>query len=125
MAENRQQELLDALKLELKVLELGGYHPSVREPRKELSTFLDSPSCLNYALPTKEHPCSECWLIDFVPAEKRGEAVPCHHIPLNRRGDTIEALEGPGDDPEVTAEMRDWLRRMIEKLEGAPPSQPT
>jgi len=94
MAENRQQDLLDALKLELKFLERGGYQPSVREPRKELSIFLDSPSCLNYALPAKEHPCSECWLIDFVPVEKRGVAIPCHHIPLNHRGDTVEALGG-------------------------------
>jgi hypothetical protein len=42
-------------------------------------------------------------LIDFVPAEKRGEAIPCHHIPLNHRGDTVEALGGPGTDPKVEA----------------------
>jgi hypothetical protein len=119
MAENRQRALLDALKLELKFLERGGYEPSVREPRKELSVFQDSPSCLNYALPAKEHPCSECWLIDFVPAEKRGEAIPCHHIPLNDRGDTLAALGGPADDPEVQATMRAWLRRTIQQLEGA------
>jgi len=120
MAENRQQDLLDALKLELKFLERGGYESSVREPHKELSTFLNSPSCLNYELPAKEHPCSECWLIDFVPAEKRGEAIPCHHIPLNHRGDTVEALGGRGADPEVKAAMRDWLRRTILQLEGPP-----
>lgn len=119
MVENQQKDLLDALKLELKFLERGGYEPSVREPRKELSTFLDSPSCLNYAVPAQAHPCSECWLIDFVPVEKRGEAIPCHHIPLNHRGDTVEALGGPGDDPKVDAAMRDWLRRTIQQLEAA------
>ena len=66
-------------------------------------------------MPAKEHPCSECWLIDFVPAEKRGEAIPCHHIPLNHRGDTVEALGGPCDDPEVKIAMRDWLRRTIQQ----------
>ena len=98
MAQNQQQALLNALKSELKFCELGGYEPSVpgrlparasendpismflfdeskREMRKEHSVFQDSPSCLNYGLPVREHPCSECWLIDFVPAEKRGEAV--------------------------------------------------
>jgi hypothetical protein len=123
MAEIRQQDLLDALKLELTFLERGGYEPSVREPRKTVSIFLDSPSCLNYELPAKEHPCSECWLIDFVPAEKRGEAIPCHHIPLNHRGDTVEALGGPCDDPEVKTAMRDWLRRTIQQLERAPQSR--
>jgi len=97
MAQNQQQALLNTLKLELEFCELGGYKPSVpgrlpararendpismflfhestRESRKERSVFQDSPSCLNYGLPVGEHPCSECWLIDFVPAEKRGEA---------------------------------------------------
>jgi hypothetical protein len=123
MAQNQQQALLNALKLELKFCELGGYEPSVlgrlparasendpismffhestREWRKERSVFRDSPSCLNYGLPEREHPCSECWLIDFVPAEKRGEAVPCHHIPLNEHGDTVATLRGWGDAPDV------------------------
>ena len=141
MAQNQQEALLNALKLELKFCELGGYKPSVpgrlparasendsmflfegrkREMRKERSVFQDSPSCLNYGLPVGEHPCSECWLIDFVPAEKRGAAVPCHHIPLNERGDTVATLGGPGDAPDVQEAVLDWLRRTIQQPEGAP-----
>jgi hypothetical protein len=141
MAQNQQQALLNALKLELEFCERGGYKPSVpgrlparasendsmflfegrkREMRKERSVFQDSSSCLNYCLPVREHPCSECWLIDFVPAEKRGAAVPCHHIPLNERGDTVATLGGPGDAPEVQEAVLDWLRRTIQQLEGAP-----
>lgn len=120
MATNQQEPLLEALKFELQFLESGGYEPSVREPRKELSVFRDSPACLNYALPVKEHPCSECWLINFVPVEKRGEAVPCHHIPLNSRGDTIETLGGAGDSLDVQEAMREWLRKTIQRLEGSP-----
>ena len=96
MLDNQQQAILYALKLELKFLERGGYEPSVREPRRELTTFRDSPLCLNFALPVKEHPCSECWLIDFVPSERRGESVPCHHIPLNDHGVTVASLGGAG-----------------------------
>ena len=142
MAKNQQQILLNALKLELEFCERGGYKPLVgrfparasendpirmfaiderkREMRKERSVFRDSPSCLNYGLPVREHPCSECWLIDFVPAEKRGEAVPCHHIPLNERGDTVATLGGPGDAPGVQDAVLDWLRRTIQQVEGAP-----
>src|ERR1700674_5673515 len=142
MAQNEQQALLNALKLELRFCEQGGYKTLVgrfparasendpismflfdeskREMRKEHSVFQDSPSCLNYGLPGREHPCSTCWLIDFVPAEKRGEAVPCHHIPLNERGDTVATLEGPGDAPDVQEAVLDWLRRTIQRLEGAP-----
>ena len=118
MAEIRQQDLLDALKLELKFLERGGYEPSVREPRKKLSIFLDSPSCLNYGLPEGDHPCSGCWLLDFVPAERRAETVPCHHIPLNERGTTVASLGGPADAPEIQQAVGDWLRRTIHQLEG-------
>src|SRR5579872_1966660 len=60
--ERNPRELLQMLKFELNFLENGGYERSVREPRKELSVFQDSISCLNYALPAKEHPCSECHL---------------------------------------------------------------
>jgi hypothetical protein len=142
MAQNRQQALLNALKLELKFCELGGYKPvrgrfperasendpistflfdeSAPESRKELSVFRDSPSCLNYGLPVRERPCSECWLIDFVPAEKRGETVPCHHIPLNERGDSVATLGGPGDAPDVQEAVLDWLRGMIQQLEAEP-----
>jgi hypothetical protein len=142
MAQNQQQALLKALKLELKFCELGGYKPSApgrlparasqndpistflfdegTQEHKERSVFRDSPSCLNYGLPVREHACSECWLIDFVPAEKRGEAVPCHHIPLNLRGDTVVSLGGRGDAPDVQEAVLDWLRRTIQQLEGAP-----
>jgi hypothetical protein len=114
-----RQEMLEALKLELRFLEEGGYEPSVREPRKELRVFRDSPSCLNYALPVREHPCSECWLIDFVPASDRDKAVPCHHIPLNARGDTIASMGKSGDDLKTQQALRDWLRKKIKELETA------
>ncbi len=115
----RQQEVLDALKFELTFLERGGYEPSVREPRTALSIFQDSPSCPNYAATNKTHECEECFLIDFVPPEKRGEAVPCHHIPLNDSGDTVSSLGGPGDGVEVQRAMRGWLRTTIDTMEKA------
>ena len=111
------QELLEMLKTELHFLEFGGYGRSVREPRRELSVFQDSPSCLNYALPARIHPCSECFLMEFVPAGKRGESVPCHHIPLNDRGDTLESLQGCGRDFQVQDAMREWLHSKIAQLE--------
>jgi len=114
-----QQVLLDALKFELRFLERGGYERSVREPRRELSVFQDSPSCLNYALAHRTHPCSECFLINFVPAEKQGESIPCHHIPLNDRGDTLESLQGYGRDFHVQEAMRGWLQTTIADLEAA------
>jgi hypothetical protein len=142
MAQNQPEVLLkslETLKLELQFCEQGGYEPLVarfparasendpkipfdenkRQMRKERSVFRDSPSCLNYGLSAREHPCSECWLMSFVPAEKRGEAVPCHLIPLNERGDTVASLGGSGDAPNVQKAVLDWLRRTIQQLEDA------
>jgi hypothetical protein len=142
MAPNHQEALrtsLNALKLELEFCEQGGYEPSVgrfparasendpmatvsfgkrnREKGKERSVFRDSPSCLNYGLPVREHPCSDCWLMGFVPAEKRCETVPCHHIRLNERGDTVASLVGAGHTPDVQEVVIHWLRRTIQQLE--------
>jgi hypothetical protein len=141
MTQNQQQKLLDALQLELEFCERGGYSPlrgrfppraSENEPVavlrlgeskrvmcKEPSVFRDSPSCLNYGLRVSEHPCSECWLIDFVPPDKRGEAVPCHHIPLNERGDTVATLGGPGDVLNLQDALLGWLRGTIQRVERA------
>jgi hypothetical protein len=136
-----QQVLLNALKLELQFCESGGYKTIVEshsrresqhvpasvlmsvestiELRRERSVFQDSPWCLNYRLPIREHPCSACWLMHFVPVEKQGETVPCHHIPLNERGETLAALGGPGDAPHVQQAVRAWLRAKIRELESA------
>jgi hypothetical protein len=116
----QQQEVLKALKSELWFLEMRGYEPSVREARKELPIFRDSPSCLNYALPMKERSCAECWLMDFVPAEKWGEAIPCQHIPLNSGGDTIAAMAERGENLAAQEIVREWLRRKIKEMETAP-----
>jgi hypothetical protein len=140
MTQDQRQALLNALKLELQFCERGGYNTLVgrlparasendpmssflfdedeRQAHKAFSIFQDSPWCLNYRLPIREHPCSECWLMHFVPAEKQGEAVPCHHIPLNERGDTLATIGGPGDAPEVQQAVRTWLRAKIQELES-------
>jgi hypothetical protein len=115
--ESNPQELLQMLKFELHFLENGGYERSVREPRKELSVFQDSISCLNYALPVRKHPCSECFLMEFVPKGKEGESVPCHHIPLNGRGETLASMQGFGRDLQVQETMREWLHGKIAELE--------
>jgi len=115
---NHQQDVLDALKLELRFLDYGGYGRSVRDPRKELTVFRDSPSCLNCGSPVRFYPCSECFLMDFVPADKRSESVPCHHIVLNDRGETLANLEGRSQ-VDVEENMRQWLTKTIAEIEKA------
>src|SRR4029077_4490122 len=88
-----ERDILELLRSELAFIEQGGYGRSVRTPWKARSSFRESLTCVNYALPEKAHPCAECHLIDFVPADKRGEELPCHAIPLNADGDTVESLE--------------------------------
>jgi hypothetical protein len=142
MAHNRE-DVLNALKLELAFYELGGYKPSTpgrlparadqshaipkvdvdtatTQPHKGLSVFQNSPSCLNYGLPTRNRSCSMCWLMTFVPVDKRGEAVPCHQIPLNANGDTVASLGGAGDAPDVQEAVLGWLHRTIQMIEGTP-----
>jgi hypothetical protein len=112
-----ERDILDLLKTELDFIEKGGYGRDVRTPWHAKATFRDSLSCVNYALPEKAHPCSECHLIDFVPEEKRHEVVPCHSIPLTEAGDTVETLEGNQSVMEDV--LKHWLRRKISEIEGA------
>ena len=69
---------------------------------------------------TKEHrtPCSECLLMQFVPADRRREKVPCRHIPLTSYGDTLLHLYRGGTEQEIEEALTIWLQHEIAKLEA-------
>ena len=114
-----ERDLLELLRMELDFIEKGGYGRSVRTPWKETSPFRDSLTCVNYALPEKAHPCDECHLIDFVPADRRDEVLPCHFIPLTESGDTVEDLEIEGNQAKLEEALKHWMRRKIAEIESA------
>jgi hypothetical protein len=111
------RDILEVLKFELQFLEQGGYGRSVRTPWKATSIFQDSPSCLNFNDAERPHPCSECLLIDFVPPTEREQDVPCHHIPMGPKGETVSKMESSYSDIQKEEAVKDWLRAMIARLE--------
>ena len=112
------RDSLQVLKAELDFIEKGGYGRSVKTPWQPTSVFQDSPSCLNLGDSERAHPCSECLLIDFVPSADRTEAVPCHHIPLDSRGRTIDELEWNENQLETEDAVKNWLLVTITRLEA-------
>ena len=116
-----ERDILELLRAELDFIEKGGYGRSPRTPWKATSPFRDSLTCVNYALPEKAHPCAECHLIDFVPADRRGEGLPCHAIPLNAAGDTVESLEFKDDQQKLEGALKEWMRAKIREIETARP----
>ena len=116
MAPDRR-DILELLKDELDFIGKGGYGRSVRTPWQSKSTFRDSLTCINYADPERTHPCSECHLLDFVSPEHRTEEVPCHFIPLNSDGETIEDLEQQDNQAKLEREVSEWLRAKIKQIE--------
>ena len=117
------RDLLELLKAELDFIEQGGYGRSVRTPWLPKSIFQDSLSCLNYGYPYRAHPCSECHLIDFVAPEHRTEMVPCHFIPLDEAGDTIESLDSEENQNRTERLLKAWLRNRIQQIEAAQTNQ--
>src|ERR1051326_8096116 len=88
-----ERDILEVLRAELDMIEKGGYGRSVRTPWKPTSVFQDSLTCLNFGEPEQVHPCNQCLLYDLVPENSRNETVPCHHIPINQKGDTLSSLD--------------------------------
>lgn len=119
------RDILEILQDELDLIEKGGYGRSVRTPWLAKSIFQDSLSCLNYGYPYRAHPCSECHLIDFVPSEHHSETVPCHFIPLNERGETIEELEMSDSQSKMEETLKTWLRQKIDAIQQQRASQTT
>lgn len=111
------REILQQLKLEIQILERGGYLPSVRDPRNELRIFRDSASCPNLALEQKTVPCAHCWLAQYIPAEHINAEEPCHFIPLNERGETVASLVAEGRSEDAQRELLGWLKREVGRME--------
>ena len=114
---NDDRDILEVFKEELDFIEKGGYGRSVRTPWLPTSTFQDSLTCLNYGYPYRAHPCTECELIEFVKPEDRVSVVPCHHIPLDETGKTIEDLEAEDNEAKLQRKVEDWLRARIKQME--------
>jgi hypothetical protein len=73
---------------------------------------------MNYDSKENRDPCAECALMQFVPPEKRGEKVPCRHIPLTQNGETLHDLYRGGTQQDLEDAMADWLRSNIARLES-------
>ena len=113
-----KRDILEVLKFELNFLEQGGYGRSVRTPWKPTSVFQDSLSCINFNDPARPHPCDECLLSDFVPGNCQEESVPCHHIPLNRAGETVDSMERQYTQAELEEAVKNWLTELIRRIEA-------
>jgi hypothetical protein len=112
------RDILETLQEELDFIEKGGYGRSVRTPWLPKSIFQDSLSCLNYGYPYRAHPCAECRLLDLVKPEDRSQPVPCHFIPLNEAGSTIEELEMEGNERRMESAVKSWLHGKISQIEA-------
>jgi hypothetical protein len=113
------RDLLEVLKFELLFLRKGGYGrlrsqgASWRAPL----IFEDSPICMNYEAREDRVPCSECLLMQFVPAERQSEKIPCRHVPLDAAGQTLNALYAYGTQLEIEEALETWLKSTIHRLE--------
>ena len=113
-------DLIRILEAELDVIEGGGYESPAGHPEVERPMFDNSVSmaCINHwEVPGHETDCHDnCVLLQAVPEARRGERLPCHHIPLNAAGESVSALEATGGRERAQEEVKQWLRTMIETL---------
>jgi hypothetical protein len=110
-----QRDILDVLKSELAFLEKGGYANWPRPVQRFQHIFEDSPACLNYNF-SNFAPCVECVLTELVPPESRGNRIPCRHIPLNDKGQTLDSIYRYGGS-NIEEIYGKWLRATIASLE--------
>jgi hypothetical protein len=113
------RDILELLREELGHVERGGYWRSPLTPPLPVSVFQDSKTCLNFGFPYRARACGECALAAFVPEGRRAEELPCHHIPLDADGVTVEDLEEAGDEEVLREKLRGWLRSKIREIETA------
>jgi hypothetical protein len=117
-------DLIRLLEAELDLIEGGGYGQPAGEATAERPMFYHSLVCINHwQVPDHDSECHDnCVLLDAVPGSHRNEKLPCHFIPLNAAGDTVQSLEQAGDRDQVQEQVKQWLRATIQRLkEGEKP----
>ncbi len=118
-AENKR-DIISLLEIELGIIEDGGYGRSPQMPRKPKSMFQYSVSCINHWIDPDHAPdtCEGCILLDFVPNEHKNRETPCHYIPLNEAGETVDSLEQAGDRERLEEIVANWLRTTLRRLKA-------
>jgi hypothetical protein len=109
---------LTVLRSELEFLEKGGYRTTARADWRPRFLFQDSPTCLNFDSTQPPRPCSECMLMQLVPADEAKRKTPCRFIPLNDHGETIDSFYRSGTAEELESAFGGWLRATIKRLEA-------
>jgi len=119
-----KRPLLDVLSRELEFVEKGGYrHPSRAAWRPQFM-FQDSPTCLNFNARDLPAPCTDCVMMQVVPADSQQRKFPCRYIALNERGETLDLLYRTGTREETEMAFKDWLKTTIARLEREQPGNP-
>ena len=72
---------------------------------------------MNYALAGEDSPLARN-VISSTSCRSGNESdeVPCHFIPLNAAGDTVESLEG--NQEKLEEALKEWMRRRIAEIEA-------
>ncbi len=119
---HRRADIIRLLEMELNVIEKGGYGRSVREPGKPTEMFRKSVTCINHwFVPAhRTHSCEGCVLLDFVPDKHKRSRDPCHHIPLDETGKTVQDLQAEGQDEILEEAVKNWLRATLKRLKEGP-----
>jgi hypothetical protein len=54
----------------------------------------------------------------MVPTSDGGQKIPCRHIPLTSKGETLDFLYDYGTQQEIEEALRGWLRAMIQRMDA-------
>jgi hypothetical protein len=111
------RDVLDVLRFELSFLQDGGYGRSPHATWRAPSIFEDSPTCPNFCDRARPHPCENCLLEQFVPQDRRDEAVPCRFIELTADGQSLQDFYRTATQADMEAALAGWLRKQIQKIE--------
>jgi hypothetical protein len=112
-----RKPLRQALKTELAFFDKGGYGKPFRSGWRPTLLLRDSPVCLNFNTTGRQASCDQCPFFSLVPAADRDALLPCHHIPLDAKGNTIAGMYRKMTQQELDERYHNWLTALIRKNE--------
>jgi hypothetical protein len=118
------RDILNVLETELKFVKEGGYRYTARVPWRPQFIFQDSPTCLNFDSTALQQPCTQCLFMRFVPEDCRNQKIPCRHVVLNDKQETIDYFYRCGTEEELEKALIGWLKAAIHDIRAERHLQP-
>lgn len=111
----RNDLLLQTLRTELAFFAAGGYERPFRSGWRPALLLRDSEACIHYNSTGRQISGQKCPVFEMISSAAWNAVVPCHHIPLDARCNTVATMYRKNTEKDLDEHYREWLSALLQE----------